>query len=181
MAKNGQKKHVTRLALYPDYLKPISRSEALSHPKNVHFCPFFWPFFWPFLGDFQDPFPDYSPFFDTQIAILISFSGSHLWMDFWANFGPFSDAKSPLKTGFYGYRKWAPKNGWNWTEKTTQNASKISPQTFTRSQYGVYLSRSFDFWSFPDIPRPAILHKQPYPRSQNAGHVFLLIFLQARF
>ena len=105
----------------------LGRAGALSHPKNVHFWPFFlvifWSFFGHFLGDFQDPFPDYSPFFDTQIAILISFSGSHLWMDFWANFGPFSDAKSPLKTGFYGYRKWAPKNGWNWTEKTTQNAS----------------------------------------------------------
>ena len=68
------------------------------------------PIFEPFLSHFQDPFPDYSPFFDTQIAILISFSGSQLWMHFWETFGPFSDAKSPLKTGYYGVFENDPKN-----------------------------------------------------------------------
>ena len=106
----------------------MGRARASSHAFFGHFWPFFWsffgPFFGPFFGHFWDAFPNYTPFSNMQIMVLLWFLGSQLWTYFWATFGPFSDAKSPLKTGYYGYRKWAPKNGRDWAEKTTLNGSK---------------------------------------------------------
>ena len=96
---------------------------------------FFWSFFGHFFGHFWDAFPNYTPFSNMQIMVLLWFLGSQLWTYFWATFGPFSDAKSPLKTGYYGYRKWASKNGRDWAEKTTLNGSKKNV-TFQRLSPG---------------------------------------------